>query len=114
MQPPMTVLLTQANGLSLVHETIYESRLLYTDMLNRMNANIIQCDPHRVIVQGSSKLIAKKVESPDLRAGIAMVIAGTIAEGSTEIDNIYQIERGYQNIVERLTKIGVDIVKVED
>lgn len=114
LQPPMTVLLTQANGLSLVHETIYESRLLYTDMLNRMNANIIQCDPHRVIVQGPSKLIAKKVESPDLRAGIAMVIAGTIAEGSTEIDNIYQIERGYQNIIERLTKIGVDIVKVDD
>jgi UDP-N-acetylglucosamine 1-carboxyvinyltransferase len=114
LQPPMTVLLTQVSGLSLVHETIYESRLLYTDMLNRMGANIIQCDPHRVIVQGPSELFAKKVESPDLRAGIAMVIAATIAEGSTEIDNIYQIERGYQNIVERLRGIGVDITRVED
>lgn len=113
MQPPMTVLLTQAEGLSLVHETIYESRLLYTDKLNTMGANIIQCDPHRVIVQGKSKLFGKTVESPDLRAGIAMVIAATIAEGQTEIGNIYQIERGYENIVKRLTDIGVDIKRID-
>jgi len=114
MQPPMTVLLTQAEGMSLVHETIYESRLLYTDKLNTMGANIIQCDPHRVIVQGKVKLYGKKVESPDLRAGIAMVIAATIAEGVTEIGNIYQIERGYENIVERLSNIGVDIKRIEE
>ena len=114
MQPPMTVLLTQAEGISLVHETIYESRLLYTDMLNAMGANIIQCDPHRVIVQGKADLYGKKVVSPDLRAGIAMVIAATIAQGKTEIGNVYQIERGYENIVERLKNIGVGIEKIED
>lgn len=109
LQAPVTVLLTQATGLSLVHETIYESRLFYTDLLNRMGAHIILCDPHRVIVQGPSQLYGKRVESPDLRAGIAMVIAASIADGQTEIDNIYQIARGYQNIVKRLQGIGVNI-----
>jgi len=113
LQAPMTVLLTQAKGLSMVHETIYESRLFYIDMLNRMGANIILCDPHRVIVQGPAKLYGKKVESPDLRAGIAMVIAASIAEGETIIDNIYQIERGYENIIKRLQSIGMKITKSE-
>lgn len=113
LQAPMTVLLTQAKGLSMVHETIYESRLFYTDMLNRMGANIILCDPHRVIVQGPAKLYGKKVESPDLRAGIAMVIAASIAEGETIIDNIYQIERGYENIIKRLQSIGMKITKTD-
>jgi len=113
LQAPMTVLLTQAKGLSMVHETIYESRLFYIDMLNRMGANIILCDPHRVIVQGPAELYGKKVESPDLRAGIAMVIAASIAEGETIIDNIYQIERGYENIIKRLQSIGMKITKSE-
>ncbi|MCR4280317.1 MAG: UDP-N-acetylglucosamine 1-carboxyvinyltransferase [Candidatus Komeilibacteria bacterium] len=111
LQAPFTVLLTQAKGYSLIHETIYESRLFYTDMLNRMGADIIMCDPHRAIVHGPTPLRAKNVESPDLRAGIAMVIAATIAEGQSSIDNIYQIERGYEDIVTRLQGIGVSIVK---
>ncbi len=113
LQAPTTVLLTQAQGQSLVHETIYESRLFYTDLLNRLGANIILCDPHRVIVQGPSKLYGRPVESPDLRAGIAMIIAASIAEGKTEIDNIYQIERGYENIVSRFQGIGLSIRREE-
>jgi len=113
LQAPVTVLLTQAQGQSLVHETIYESRLFYTDLLNRMGANIILCDPHRIIIQGPSQLYGKRVESPDLRAGIAMIIAASVAEGQTEIDNAYQIERGYENIVSRLQTIGLDIRREE-
>ncbi len=111
LQAPMTVLLTQAQGVSMVHETIFDGRLFYTDMLNQMGAKIILCDPHRAIVNGKTDLYGKKVVSPDLRAGIAMVIAGLIAEGQTEIDNIYQIERGYANLVERLQKVGAKISK---
>lgn len=111
LQPPLTVLLTQAEGLTLVHETIFEGRLFYTDLLNRMGANIILCDPHRALVQGFTPLRGKKIESPDIRAGIAMVIAGLIAEGTTTIDNICQIERGYENIHKRLGGLGARIDK---
>ncbi len=111
IQAPFTVLMTQVNGQSLIHETIFEGRLFYTDFLNRMGANIIMCDPQRVLVTGPTKLRGKKLESPDLRAGIAMVIAGLIAEGTTEIENIYQIERGYENLIDKLTGIGAQINK---
>lgn len=113
LQPPLTVLLTQAQGLTLVHETIFEGRLFYVDLLNRMGANIILCDPHRALVQGPTPLRGKKLESPDIRAGIAMVIAGLIAKGETVIDNIYQIERGYERIEERLRGLGARIERVE-
>jgi len=113
LQAPMTVLLTQSQGLSMVHETIYESRLYYTDMLNRMGANIILCDPHRIIIQGPTKLQGKKVESPDLRAGIAMLIAASIAVGTSEIDNIYQIDRGYEKIETRFQKLGFNISRAK-
>lgn len=113
LQSPMTVLLTQAQGLSMVFETVFEGRLFFTDLLNRMGANIILCDPHRVIVQGPTKLRGKKVESPDLRAGLAMVIAGLVAEGVTEIDNIYQIDRGYEQLEKRLIALGAEIKRSE-
>ena len=113
LQQPFTVLLTQAEGISLVHETIFEGRLFYTDKLKHMGANIIMCDPHRVIVNGPTKLYGRRLESPDLRAGFALVLAGLIAEGQTEIDNIYQIDRGYQNIEQRLQAVGADIKRVE-
>ena len=113
LQAPLTLLLTQVNGMSLVHETIFEGRLYYTDLLNQMGAKIILCDPHRVIIEGPSKLYGKKVVSPDLRAGITMVLAGLIAEGETIIDNVYQIERGYASIVERLQRIGANIKKID-
>ena len=112
LQPPYTILMTQAQGSSIIHETIYDRRLLYTDMLIQMGADIIMCDPHRVVVNGPVKLKGRKLTSPDLRAGIAMIIAGIIAEGQTEIDNIYQIDRGYENIDERLKKLGVDIKRI--
>jgi UDP-N-acetylglucosamine 1-carboxyvinyltransferase len=111
LQSPYTVLMTQAEGSSLIHETIYDRRLLYADLLSQMGANIIMCDPHRVVVNGPSQLYGRKLASPDLRAGIALVIAALCAEGRTEIDNIYQIERGYENIAKRLAALGADIIK---
>jgi UDP-N-acetylglucosamine 1-carboxyvinyltransferase len=112
LQSPYTVLMTQAQGSSIVHETIYDRRLLFTDMLTQMGANIIMCDPHRVVVSGPTPLTGHKLTSPDLRAGISMVIAGLIAKGTTEIDNIYQIDRGYENIDERLRQLGAKITRL--
>jgi UDP-N-acetylglucosamine 1-carboxyvinyltransferase len=112
LQSCYTVLLTQAKGMSIVHETIYESRLFFTDLLSKMNANLVLCDPHRVVVNGPSHLIAKKVISPDIRAGLAMLIAGLIAEGQTEIDNIEQIDRGYEDIDKRLNALGAEIERI--
>ena len=114
LQAPFTVLMTQAEGISLIHETIYEGRLFYTDKLNQMGAHIIMCDPHRVIVNGPAKLSGKKIESPDLRAGMALLIAGLVADGKTAVENIYQIERGYENIVSRLQALGAKIEKIDD
>ena len=113
LQAPLTVLLTQANGISLVHETIYEGRLFYTDILNQMGANIIMADPHRVIVQGPSKLRGKKINSPDIRAGMALIIAALLAKGQSIVDNIYQIDRGYEKIDERLQALGADIKRIK-
>ena len=112
LQSPYTVLMTQASGLSTIHETIYDRRLLYVDMLSQMGANIIMCDPHRAVVNGPTPLHGKKLISPDIRAGIALIIAALLAKGKTEIDNIYQIDRGYEKIDERLRKLGADIVRV--
>lgn len=113
LQSPYVVLMTQAQGTSLIHETIYDRRLLWTDMLSQMGASITMCDPHRVVVQGPTPLYGKRLISPDLRAGIALVIAGLIAEGRTEIDNIYQIDRGYDKLEERLRGLGADISRIE-
>jgi UDP-N-acetylglucosamine 1-carboxyvinyltransferase len=108
----MTVLMTQALGNSLIFETIYDGRLFYVDYLKSMGANILMADPHRVLVTGPTKLVGKKIFSPDIRAGIALVIAGLIAEGTTEIDNIYPIDRGYENIEARLRSLGADIQRI--
>jgi UDP-N-acetylglucosamine 1-carboxyvinyltransferase len=113
LQSPYTVLMTQANGMSLIHETIYDRRLLFTDMLTQMGADIIMCDPHRVVINGPTPLHGRRLTSPDLRAGMSMIIAGLIAEGRTEIDNIYQIDRGYEHIDERLRQLGADIQRVD-
>jgi len=113
LQSPFTVLMTQATGTSIIHETIYDRRLLFTDMLTQMGANVTMCDPHRVVIQGPTPLRGRALTSPDLRAGISMIIAGAIAKGTTEIDNIYQIERGYEKIDERLKAIGLDIKRAE-
>ena len=113
LQSPYVVLMTQAQGTALIHETIYDRRLLWTDMLSQMGANITMCDPHRIVVQGPTPLYGKRLMSPDLRAGIALVIAALIAEGRTEIDNIYQIDRGYEKLEERLRGLGAEIERAE-
>lgn len=113
LQSPYVVLMTQAKGTSLVQETIYDRRLIWTDMLSQMGANIIMCDPHRVVISGPCCLHGKKLISPDIRAGIALVIAALLAQGRTEIDNIYQIDRGYEKLDERLRILGADIERVD-
>jgi len=110
-QPPLTVALTQAQGVALVHETIYEGRLFFVDKLNAMGANIILCDPHRCIVDGPRKLHGTTLESPDIRAGIALLIAAAAAHGRSTIENVYQIDRGFERIEERLRGIGVRVAR---
>jgi UDP-N-acetylglucosamine 1-carboxyvinyltransferase len=113
LQSPYVVLMTQVNGKSLIHETIYDGRLVWTDMLCQMGADINMCDPHRIIVNGPTKLSGKHLVSPDLRAGIALVIAALVAKGQTEIGNIYQIDRGYEKLEERLQNIGAKIKRID-
>jgi UDP-N-acetylglucosamine 1-carboxyvinyltransferase len=112
LQAPFVVLMTQAYGQSMVFETIYDGRLNYIEDLNRMNAQIIMCDPHRVIINGPTKLRGREIESPDLRAGLAFVLAALIASGKSLIYNIYQIDRGYEKIEKKLQKIGLDIKRI--
>ncbi len=112
LQAPFTVLMTQAEGISLIHETIYNGRLFYTDILNQMGADITMADPHRVIVKGPAPLFGKKIYSPDIRAGMALLIAALIAKGQSTIDNVYQIDRGYYKIDERFRALGADIKRV--
>ncbi len=112
-QPPFVVMLSQAQGISVLRETIFEGRLFYTDKLKQMGAKIIMADPYRVIIEGPSPMRGRKIVSPDIRAGIGLVIAGLIAEGKTTIGNIYQIDRGYERIDERLSALGADIKREE-
>jgi len=112
LQPPFTLLATQCLGASLVHDSIFDGRLMFTDILNTMGADIVMNDPHRVTVNGPTKLNGRKIASPDLRAGITLVLAGLIAKGKTRIENIYQIDRGYEKIEERLQKLGAEIKRI--
>jgi UDP-N-acetylglucosamine 1-carboxyvinyltransferase len=105
---------TQAAGTVIVHEWMFESRLVFTDKLQLMGAAITICDPHRAIVVGPRKLRGQRVDSPDIRAGMAMLIAAFCAEGVTEIGNVRQIDRGYERIDERLRALGAHIQRVED
>ena len=100
---------TQAQGTVLVHEKMFESRMFFTDKLVAMGARIILCDPHRVVVVGPSRLRGARVESPDIRAGMAMLIAALGARGTSVIRNAAQIERGYERIDRRLAKLGARI-----
>lgn len=113
LQAPFAVLMTQAQGLSMIHETIFEGRLNYTEYLNKMGANIINCDPHRAIVFGPTPLQGKKIVSPDIRAGIALVIAALIADGQSTIDNIDLVDRGYANLDFRLSALGASLIRQE-
>jgi UDP-N-acetylglucosamine 1-carboxyvinyltransferase len=104
-----TVAATQVEGTVLIHEKMFESRLFFVDMLIRMGARIVLCDPHRAVISGPSKLSGSELTSPDVRAGMAMVIAALCAQGESTIRNIYQVERGYENLVQRLSALGADI-----
>ncbi|MFM9140768.1 MAG: UDP-N-acetylglucosamine 1-carboxyvinyltransferase [Solirubrobacterales bacterium] len=102
-------LATQSEGSVLIHEWMFENRLIFTDKLVLMGADITLCDPHRAIVSGPSRLRGDRLESPDIRAGMAMLIAALCAEGRSEIGNIGQIDRGYERIDERLRDLGARI-----
>jgi UDP-N-acetylglucosamine 1-carboxyvinyltransferase len=105
-------LATQAEGSILVHEWMFENRLIFTDKLILMGADIVLCDPHRAIITGPRRLRGERVESPDIRAGMAMLLAALCAEGRSEIGNIRQIDRGYERIDERLRELGARIERV--
>ena len=108
----MTVVASQVEGMVLIHEKLFESRMFFVDKLISMGARIVLCDPHRAVVSGPSKLHGAKLSSPDVRAGMAMIIAALCAEGVSKIQNIYQIERGYDKIVGKLISIGAAIERV--
>ena len=103
---------TQAEGLILIHEKMFENRLYFVDKLVTMGARVIVCDPHRAVVSGPSRLHGERMESPDIRAGMAILIAALCAEGTSEIGNIRQIDRGYERIDERLRMLGARIERV--
>ena len=109
------VVATQAKGTVLIHQKMFESRLFFVDKLIDMGAQIILCDPHRANVIGldrKQQLKGIKMSSPDIRAGVALLIAALSASGTSEISNIDQIDRGYQNIDTRLKELGADIQRV--
>jgi UDP-N-acetylglucosamine 1-carboxyvinyltransferase len=103
---------TQARGTILIFEKMFENRLFFVDKLVRMGARIILCDPHRAVVTGPARLHGERLESPDIRAGMAMLIAALCAEGTSVIGNIGQIDRGYERIDERLRALGASIERV--
>jgi UDP-N-acetylglucosamine 1-carboxyvinyltransferase len=105
-------LATQCKGSVLIHEWMFENRMIFTDKLVLMGADITMCDPHRAIVSGPARLRGERLESPDIRAGMAMLIAALGAEGRSEIGNIRQIDRGYERIDERLRDLGANIERV--
>lgn len=104
---------TQSVGTTIFFEKMFEGRMFFTDKLMQMGSNIVLCDPHRVVVTGKSKLFASKMSSPDVRAGMALIMAALVAEGTSVIDNIYQVERGYFNIEKKLRSLGAEIRRVD-
>jgi UDP-N-acetylglucosamine 1-carboxyvinyltransferase len=112
LQAPFGVLATQCNGTSLIQDPMYEGRLGYISELQKMGANAIIADPHRVIISGPTPLYGTEVKSLDLRAGATMIIAGLVAQGETIINNAEIIDRGYEKIEEKLKGVGADIQRV--
>jgi UDP-N-acetylglucosamine 1-carboxyvinyltransferase len=104
---------TQARGAVLIFEKMFENRLFFVDKLVSMGAKIIVCDPHRVVVTGPSRLYGQRLTSPDIRAGMAMLIAALCAEGRSTIGNVGEIDRGYERIDERLRALGAEIERVD-
>ena len=103
---------TQAHGTVIMHEKMYESRLFFVDKLITMGAQIILCDPHRAVIVGPRRLSGQHVTSPDIRAGMALVLAALAAHGETTIGNVEQIDRGYERIDDKLRSLGAQIERV--
>ena len=107
------VLATQAEGITMIHDPMFEGRLKYLEELNQMAAKIVICDPHRALVFGKTKLFGKDIKTYDLRGGAALILAALAASGKSTIDNVYQIDRGYERLEERLQKLGAKIERME-
>ena len=112
LMAPMVTLLTQVPGESRVFETIWDNRLQFVEVLRVMGADITTMDPHRVLIKGPRALKARSMESPDVRAGLAFLIAAAVAQGTSNISNIHHIDRGYENIAERLRGVGMRIERI--
>ncbi|MCX6764397.1 MAG: UDP-N-acetylglucosamine 1-carboxyvinyltransferase [Candidatus Nealsonbacteria bacterium] len=110
--PIFAAFLTQAEGKSLIHDPLYENRFSHLQELRKMGADIEMVDPHRAIIFGKTSLQGLKIESWDIRAGAALIIAGLVAQGKTTIENVFQIDRGYEKIEEKLQKLGADIKRI--
>jgi UDP-N-acetylglucosamine 1-carboxyvinyltransferase len=108
------VVATQSKGSVLFHDWMYPSRMFFIDKLVNMGAQIVLCDPHRSIVQGPTSLYAENMESPDIRAGMAMVLAALASNGQSEIRNVGQIDRGYESIDKKLRALGARIERVKE
>jgi UDP-N-acetylglucosamine 1-carboxyvinyltransferase len=113
LQSPFAVIGTQAQGNTLVFDTLFEGRFKYVDELNQMGAKITICDPHRVLIAGPTPLYGAKIKTCDLRAGATMIIAALVAEGKSQLVGANEIDRGYEKIEERLQKIGAEIKRVQ-
>ncbi|HNL27393.1 MAG TPA: UDP-N-acetylglucosamine 1-carboxyvinyltransferase, partial [bacterium] len=110
----MVVTATQCKGMVLIFEKMFESRLFFTDKLISMGARIVLCDPHRAVINGPTPLHGELITSPDIRAGMSLLIAALCAEGTTTIQNIRQLDRGYERIDERLNALGARIERRKD
>ena len=108
------VVATQSQGSVLFHDWMYPSRMFFIDKLVGMGAHIVLCDPHRCIVQGPTMLFGEKMESPDIRAGMALVLAALAAKGTSVIRNVGQIDRGYERVDEKLRALGAHIERVKE
>jgi UDP-N-acetylglucosamine 1-carboxyvinyltransferase len=113
VQAPFGVLATQAEGKTLIHDSLYESRFNYVNELIKMGAKAQLLDPHRVVIEGPTKLAGTQITSFDLRAGVSLIIAALLAEGKSTISEIYQVDRGYEKIEKRLKKLGANIKRVK-
>ena len=105
------VMATQTQGTVMIFEKMFESRLFFVDRLISMGANIILCDPHRAVIVGPTSLRRQVMSSPDIRAGMALLMAALCADGTSEIQNIEQIDRGYERLDERLADLGAKIIR---
>ncbi|MEO5896238.1 MAG: UDP-N-acetylglucosamine 1-carboxyvinyltransferase, partial [Vicinamibacterales bacterium] len=108
----VTVLATQADGRTLVHDWLYELRLFALEQLSAMRADLFLCDPHRIIVSGRTKLRGRDLDSRDLRSGMALIAAALAAEGESTISPLETVERGYASLVDRLTSLGAMVERI--